>query len=88
MIIRVAKIVLLCVISGLFLSCASTEEWAKSKGASTKPYPLATCLVSGEDLDSMGGAVTEVYHGQEVKFCCESCSKDFHREPQKYLNRL
>ncbi len=45
-----------------------------------KPYPLDTCAVTGEKLDSMGGAVVKIYAGQEVKFCCKGCIKTFEKD--------
>ena len=56
--------------------------------ADIKPYPLAVCLVSDEELDSMGGPITEVYQGQEVKFCCKGCVKDFNASPATFLAKL
>ena len=53
-----------------------------------KPYPLAKCLVSGNDLDSMGGPITKVYNGQEIKFCCKPCIKKFEANQAKYLAKL
>ncbi|MDH4474853.1 MAG: hypothetical protein QE274_00140 [Verrucomicrobiaceae bacterium] len=53
-----------------------------------KPYPLKNCLVSGNDLDSMGGPITKVYGGQEIKFCCKPCIKKFEANQAKYLAKL
>jgi YHS domain-containing protein len=33
----------------------------------------------------MGTPVSEVYNGQEVKFCCKPCEKKFHANPEKYI---
>ena len=63
----------------------------KSKGAksaSVKPYPLKTCIVSGEKLGEMGEPVVFVHEGQEIKLCCKNCRKDFDKEPAKYLAKL
>ncbi|MDI1311905.1 hypothetical protein [Prosthecobacter sp.] len=54
----------------------------------TKPYPLKTCLVSGNTLGSMGDPVTKVYAGQEIKFCCKPCVKKFEANQPKYLSKL
>jgi hypothetical protein len=54
----------------------------------TRPYPLKTCVVSGEDLGSMGNPVVIVHDGREVKFCCKSCVKQFKKDPEKYLKKL
>lgn len=52
------------------------------------PYPLKDCLVSQNELGSMGDVVTEVYQGREIKFCCKPCVKKFHANPEKYLGRI
>ena len=51
-------------------------------------YKLAICIVSGEELGSMGEPTTEIYHGQEIKFCCKPCVKKFHASPEKYIDKL
>jgi len=62
--------------------------------ASTKPvpYPLDTCIVSGEKFGGdMGDPVVFVYQdaakgiNQEVKFCCPMCKPKFLKEPDKYM---
>ncbi len=58
---------------------------AKTKA---KAYPLKTCIVTDNDLDSMGGEITKVYDNQEIKFCCKTCIKKFEANPAKYLNKL
>jgi hypothetical protein len=52
------------------------------------PYPLKTCLVSGEELGKMGEPYRLTYKGQEVKLCCRGCEKDFHKEPEKFLQKI
>lgn len=49
------------------------------------PYPLETCLVSGEKLGSMGKPMTFVHEGREIKLCCKSCEPQFKKETAKYL---
>ncbi len=61
-------------------SCATT--------GTTKPYPLETCIVTDNELGSMGPPITLVYEGQEVKFCCKPCVGKFQKDPAKYLSRL
>lgn len=56
--------------------------------AAVKPYPLKTCIVSGQPLDAMGGPEVLVKDGQEVKFCCPKCIKTFNQDPAKYLAQL
>lgn len=53
-----------------------------------KPYPLDTCIISGDKLGSMGEPHVIVRDGQEVKFCCSGCEDDFNKEPEKYLKEI
>lgn len=54
-----------------------------------KPYPLDTCVVSGEKFGS-GGMKTYafIHEGQEVRLCCKSCLKDFKKDPAKYMKKI
>jgi hypothetical protein len=56
--------------------------------AADKPYPLDTCIVSGNKLGTMGKVVVRSHEGQEIKFCCKPCVKKFDANPAKYLSRL
>ena len=54
------------------------------------PYPLKTCIVSGEELGGdMGDPIVFVYTNnganQEIKFCCPMCKPKFLKEPDKYM---
>lgn len=58
-----------------------------------KAYPLQHCLVSDEDLGSMGKSPEFAYRvsGQPdrlVIFCCEGCEEDFLKEPAKFLAKV
>lgn len=56
--------------------------------AADKPYPLDTCIVSGNKLGTMGKVVVRSHEGQEIKFCCKPCVKKFEANPAKYLSKL
>jgi YHS domain-containing protein len=62
----------------------SSVAEAPTKPAKPTPYPLKTCLVSGEDLDSMDERVSTVYEGQVFEFCCKPCLKKFNKDRKKY----
>lgn len=66
------------------LVAAAKED---AKGA-VKPYPLKLCIVTDNDLGSMGDPRTFVYEGQEIKICCKPCEKKFLKDPAKYLAKL
>ncbi len=81
------KLPLLIAACGLLVSsCAATGNSTASGG--TRPYPKTTCIVTGNDLGSMGPVTTTVYQGQEIKFCCKPCVKKFDANPAKYMANL
>jgi len=53
-----------------------------------KPYPLTTCVVSGEKLDEMDKPMGFVIKGQEVRLCCKKCRKKFDKDPDGFLKKL
>jgi hypothetical protein len=61
---------------------------AAGTNAPIKPYPFSYCLTSGEKLGEMGKPITTNYLGQEIKFCCPDCVKDFKKDPDKYMKKL
>jgi YHS domain-containing protein len=65
----------------------AAENKAANKGPA-KPYPLKVCLVTDNDLDSMGDEISIVYEGQTIKFCCAPCEKKFRANPARYLAKL
>ena len=67
--------------------CAHAAESADAPAA-PKPYPLATCVVSGEKLGTMGKPFVHNFEGREVQFCCKACLKEFSKDPQKFVKKL
>lgn len=56
-------------------------------------YPLKKCLVSDEDLGSMGDSIPYIHReagkpDRVVFFCCEGCTDDFKADPAKFLKKL
>ena len=70
----------------LAVPCAVRAEEKKAEIA--KPYPLKTCVVSDEELGSMGDPYAFSHEGQELKLCCKSCLKTFKKDPAKYLKKV
>lgn len=70
---------------------APTTTTNNATGNSVKPtpYPLNTCIVSGEKLGEMGKPIVFVYTNnganQEIKFCCPMCKPKFLKDPDKYM---
>lgn len=58
------------------------------KDAGSADYPLTTCVVSGQPLDSMNGPVVYDYGGIEVQFCCDNCIDDFKATPRAFLDQI
>jgi hypothetical protein len=53
-----------------------------------KPYPLTTCVRSGEKLGSMGKPYVFTHEGREIKLCCKGCLDDFKKDAAKYVKQL
>lgn len=70
------------------LAILSVLVLAAGLAIAAKPYPSKNCLVTGNELGSMGKVVTKVYDDQEIKFCCKPCVKKFEANPAKYLSKL
>ena len=66
------------------LSAKETNQ----KSSKVKPYPLKMCIVSDEELGSMGDYITFVYKDQQMKVCCKPCIKQFKKDPKKYIKLL
>jgi len=62
-----------------------TDKDAAWLAQARKDYPLKTCVISKEDLGTMGEATDLIYL---VRFCCESCIKDFKKDPAAALKRI
>jgi hypothetical protein len=77
---------ILTILASLFLAACATSNSTNTGGV--KPYPLKTCIVTGNDLGSMGDEQRLVYQGREIKFCCEPCVGKFQKNPAKYLAKL
>jgi hypothetical protein len=75
------------------LALVASAFAADTKSAPAKPYPLTTCVVSGDKLGEMGKPVEYTYKkaGQPdrtILLCCKDCIADFEKEPAKYLAKL
>mgnify|MGYP003576021767 CR=1 FL=1 len=78
------KTTIAIIVSAFVLGTAGTSLAA----GKTKSYNKDICIVTDNELGSMGRIITKVYDGQEVKFCCKPCVKKFENNPQKYLSKL
>ncbi len=67
---------------------AETPKDTTTSATAPADYPLTVCVVSGEDLGSMGAPVVLDHNGTTVKFCCDHCVPKFQAEPAKYLTQL
>jgi len=56
--------------------------------AAPKHYPLQTCFISGDKLGEMGKPVVFIYEGQEIKFCCRECKKEFQKNPAEGMKKF
>ena len=74
----------------LILSLLTLASVVAISGAveTAKPHPLKTCVVSGEDLGSMGKPYVHTHEGREIQFCCKSCLPKFQKDPAKYVKKF
>jgi hypothetical protein len=77
---------LFALVAALGFAVSSSAEDGKPKA---KPYPLETCVVSGEKFGGdMGKPYEFVKDGQQVKLCCKACLEDFEKDSAKYMKEL
>ncbi|HVV71367.1 MAG TPA: hypothetical protein VHI52_07695 [Verrucomicrobiae bacterium] len=79
-----ASILVLGVLAGPFAALAGDEKPEKK----AKPYPLKTCIVSGEKLGKMDKPFVFVFEGREIKLCCKDCQKEFKKNSAKYIKKI
>ncbi len=86
----IAALVILSGASQFLTACTSTGSTspAATSVSGVKPYPLRTCIVTDNDLGSMGDEQRFMYNGQEIKICCGDCKDQFLKNPAKYLAKL
>lgn len=64
------------------------EEPTAEQLAAAKPYTLKTCVMSGEELGSMGDPIVLIVGDQQIKLCCDGCMDDLKADPAKALAKL
>ena len=84
---RTSIVLLMTCIAALVAGCGGSGT-ARALPAGTVPYPLKTCIVTDNDLGSMGDEQSFIYEGKEIKLCCEPCRKNFDKNPAKFLTKL
>ena len=77
-------------LTGLTVGALSARADDKPADKKAKPYPLTTCIVSGEEINDKGDMKPHAFvvEGQEVKLCCKSCLKDFNKDKAGYLKKI
>ena len=89
------------IVAAFFISVGVRADDANPAGSTSAnsvaaskpvPYPLDTCIVSGEKFGGdMGPPVVFIYQdkatgiNQEIKFCCPMCKPKFLADPDKYM---
>lgn len=67
---------------------SASPEDAKIISQQVPSYPLTTCPISHEPLDSMGKPLDLVHEGRLVRLCCKSCLKEFKKDPAPILKSI
>jgi YHS domain-containing protein len=85
----IASAILVAAFLAAPLAGLAADARANTKEKKPKPYPLETCVVSGEKLGGdMGEPYVFTYEGREIKLCCKSCKKDFDKAPAKFVAKV
>jgi hypothetical protein len=82
------KLLITSLLAGAVVAGSLTATAADKKSEKKSEYPLKTCVVSDEKLGEMGKPYVFKHEGREVQLCCESCKKDFKKDPAKYMKKL
>jgi YHS domain-containing protein len=67
---------------------SATTDDAQVIAQQVPSYPLTTCPISKESLDSMGKPFDMVHEGRLVRLCCKSCVKEFKKDPAPTLKAI
>ncbi len=74
-----------------FTACSKSKTTAEKESGSASDgdaYPLTACVVSGEELGSMGKPIEVEHEGTKVKLCCKSCIPKFEKDPAGFVAKL
>ena len=53
-----------------------------------KTYPIKTCVVSGEELGSMGESLDMMYGHRLVRLCCKGCLRSYKKDPAATVAKI
>ncbi len=56
--------------------------------AQTADYPIDKCLISKEELGSMGDPIDRIIGGRLVRLCCKSCNRKVTADPAKFVGQV
>ncbi|MBU6402394.1 MAG: hypothetical protein KGS61_18910 [Verrucomicrobia bacterium] len=86
---KLIKLLTIPVLAVAVLAVPLSARAGDDAGKKLKPYPLKTCVVSGEKLGGdMGDPYVFSYQGREIKLCCKDCLKKFNKDPKAYLKKI
>lgn len=80
------------IVLALVVCSTALAGFAADAAPKPVPYPLQTCIVSGEHLH--GGDMVVSVHKEDGKpdrvmhLCCRKCLAKFKADPAKYLEKL
>lgn len=82
---KTISILIAALAAAVVTSCSATGGTVKT---GVKPYTSNMCVLTDNELGSMGPVITKVYGNREVKFCCQPCVKKFERNLDENLSKL
>ncbi len=74
-------------LTGVALADAKQAGHTDKAEAKETTYPVATCVVSGQKLGSMGEPYAHELEGRKVFLCCAGCVNRLEGDPENYLEK-
>lgn len=89
LVMRTTCLPIFCLFLGFFaFFLTGSFQGCSNESAKTDDYPLKVCVISGEELGSMGEPYVHDHNGTIVKFCCKPCIEEFNKDPESHLAKL
>lgn len=80
-------VALLGVILVLLLTASVMAAPSVRRVTPSADYPLATCVVTGMELEGSKDLRALMVGGTEIQVCCSACETMLRQNPAKYLKR-
>ncbi|MCB9851661.1 MAG: hypothetical protein H6819_01090 [Phycisphaerales bacterium] len=71
-----------------FIAAQAVGKKGEAKEFGGDIYTLTKCVVTDEELGSMGDPPIKIIEGREVRVCCAGCFKKIEKDTKKYFDKM